>query len=110
MVHVMDCLEGMKRLSHEYVDLVFADPPYNIGVDYGKRKMTEITPDCPEFMEFMKWFEEKARPKYEKFYAHADTCSKCQQLFLQFKDQLGLKMIQTSDDELLEMMKKINPQ
>jgi len=34
-VHVMDCLEGMKRLPHEYIDLVFADPPYNIGVDYG---------------------------------------------------------------------------
>jgi site-specific DNA-methyltransferase (adenine-specific) len=34
-VHVMDCLGGMERLPHEYVDLVFADPPYNIGVDYG---------------------------------------------------------------------------
>ena len=34
-VHTTDCLEGMKRLPHEYVDLVFADPPYNIGVDYG---------------------------------------------------------------------------
>lgn len=34
-VHTTDCLEGMKRLPREYIDLVFADPPYNIGVDYG---------------------------------------------------------------------------
>lgn len=34
-VHIMDCIEGMRRLPHEYVDLVFTDPPYNIGVDYG---------------------------------------------------------------------------
>lgn len=34
-VHVMDCMTGMNRLPHDYVDLVFADPPFNIGVDYG---------------------------------------------------------------------------
>jgi len=72
--------------------------------------MAENTPDCPEMQQFMDWFRDKAWPQYQKFYTHLATCSKCQQLFLQFKDQLGLKMIQTSDDELLEMMKKINPQ
>jgi len=34
-VYIMDCIGGMNRLPHDYVDLVFADPPYNIGVDYG---------------------------------------------------------------------------
>lgn len=31
----MDCLDGLRRLPHNSVALVFADPPYNIGVDYG---------------------------------------------------------------------------
>src|SRR5262249_38440064 len=29
-----DCIEGLKRLEAETVDLVFADPPFNIGYDY----------------------------------------------------------------------------
>jgi len=95
----------MKRLPHEYVDLVFADPPYNIGVDYGKRKMTEITPDCPEFMEFMKWFTKESRARANKFYTHASTCPNCQQAVIEMKGQMDLKIIQTSDAEFIEMMK-----
>ena len=106
MVRVIDCLEGMKRLPHEYVDLVFADPPYNIGVDYGKRKMTEI-PDCPEFMEFMKWYEEQVGPGFNKFYTHVATCPQCQKVFLEFRGQFELKMLQTSDDELFKAMKEL---
>ena len=34
-LYCMDCLEGLRRLPHDSVNLVFADPPYNIGVDYG---------------------------------------------------------------------------
>ena len=33
-IYCMDCLDGLRRLPHNSVDLVFADPPYNIGVDY----------------------------------------------------------------------------
>lgn len=33
-IHCMDCLDGLRRLPHDSVDLVFADPPYNIGMDY----------------------------------------------------------------------------
>jgi site-specific DNA-methyltransferase (adenine-specific) len=29
-----DCLEGFSRLEAQCVDLVFADPPFNIGYDY----------------------------------------------------------------------------
>lgn len=29
-----DCLAGMSRMSEESVDLVFADPPFNIGYEY----------------------------------------------------------------------------
>ena len=32
-IYCMDCLEGLRRLPHNSVALVFADPPYNIGVE-----------------------------------------------------------------------------
>lgn len=31
----IDCIKGMQHLEAERVDLVFADPPFNIGFDYG---------------------------------------------------------------------------
>ncbi len=30
-IYCMDCLDGLRRLPHDSVNLVFADPPYNIG-------------------------------------------------------------------------------
>ena len=30
-----DCLEGMKKMDDESIDLVVTSPPYNIGIDYG---------------------------------------------------------------------------
>lgn len=35
IIYNEDCLEGMKRLSDESVDLIFADPPFNVGKKYG---------------------------------------------------------------------------
>ncbi len=32
-----DCLDGMKCLPGKCIDLIFADPPYNIGKDFGNR-------------------------------------------------------------------------
>ena len=37
-----DCLEGMKQLADGSVDLVFADPPFNIGYHY------DVYQDNPE--------------------------------------------------------------
>lgn len=34
-VYLADCIEGMKRLEAGTVDMVFADPPYNLGRDFG---------------------------------------------------------------------------
>ena len=34
-----DCIEGMSLLPDERIDLIFADPPYNIGKDYGNNQM-----------------------------------------------------------------------
>jgi len=33
-VYNQDCIAGMERLDNGVVDLVFADPPFNIGYDY----------------------------------------------------------------------------
>ncbi|MDR1140119.1 MAG: site-specific DNA-methyltransferase [Planctomycetaceae bacterium] len=33
-IYHQDCIEGMKKLSKGSVDLVFADPPFNIGYKY----------------------------------------------------------------------------
>jgi DNA modification methylase len=35
IVHVGDCLEVMRTLPEQSVDLIIADPPYNLGKDYG---------------------------------------------------------------------------
>jgi len=33
-----DCLEVMKEMPDEYIDMVITSPPYNIGKDYGEYK------------------------------------------------------------------------
>ena len=33
-IYNMDCLEGMKQLKDNSVDLIITDPPYNIGKDF----------------------------------------------------------------------------
>lgn len=33
-IHTKDCIKGMNSLDEGSVDLVFADPPFNIGYDY----------------------------------------------------------------------------
>lgn len=35
IIHERDCIEGMKSLPDGIADLIIADPPYNIGKDFG---------------------------------------------------------------------------
>ena len=44
-----DCLEGMKQLADGFVDLVFADPPFNIGYHY------DVYQDNLEDNEYLGW-------------------------------------------------------
>jgi DNA modification methylase len=44
-----DCLSVLATLRPESVDLVVADPPYNIGVDYGQGKSADRRPDYWEW-------------------------------------------------------------
>jgi len=30
-IYNMDCMEGMKKIDDDSIDLIIADPPYNIG-------------------------------------------------------------------------------
>ena len=54
-IYNMDCLEGMKQLPDESVDLVFTDPPYNISQkgkifrDYRNGKNGDINMDFGEW-------------------------------------------------------------
>ena len=53
IIYNEDCIEGMKRLPDESVDLVVTDPPYNLGKNYGSR-----VNDRRDEKEYWNWFEE----------------------------------------------------
>jgi len=50
-----DCIDGMKELKDESVDIIIADPPYNIGKDFGnnsdKQKMDDYLKWCDKWIE-----------------------------------------------------------
>ena len=52
-IDVMDGLESV-RDEHGPARLIFADPPYNIGIDYGSGKDGDLLPD----EQYMKWVGE----------------------------------------------------
>ena len=49
-IHLMDCKIGMRQLSDNSAQIIIADPPYNIGKDFGnnsdKMSMPEYLLDC----------------------------------------------------------------
>jgi site-specific DNA-methyltransferase (adenine-specific) len=48
-VYNCDCIEGMGKMGAETVDLVFADPPFNIGYSY------DIYHDKLDYKEYLDW-------------------------------------------------------
>jgi len=46
----MDCLEGMKQLDDNSVDLILTDPPYNIGKDYNNDSDNQTNEDYQFFI------------------------------------------------------------
>ena len=54
-----DCIEGMSLLPDETVDLIFADPPYNIGKDYGNNQMRLSDQEYREWSD--RWIREAVR-------------------------------------------------
>ncbi len=58
-IHRQDCVKGMKQLPDASVDLVFADPPFNIGYDYDEY---DDALDENEYLNWSsKWIEQVAR-------------------------------------------------
>lgn len=52
-----DCVSVLKNIKSESVDLIFADPPYNIGKEFEKNKMSK-----QEYIEWCKvWIDECLR-------------------------------------------------
>ncbi|WP_437203897.1 DNA-methyltransferase [Planctomicrobium sp. SH664] len=48
-IHHLDCVTGMNSLPAESVDLVFADPPFNIGYEY------DVYQDAKESEHYLGW-------------------------------------------------------
>jgi len=46
-----DCIEELKKIPEKSIDLIFADPPYNIGIDYDTYK------DNKSYSEYVFWSE-----------------------------------------------------
>ncbi len=59
-VHVMDATQGLRLLAPRSVDLIFADPPYNIGVNYGTG-LNDQRPHDNYLLWCDQWFEACAR-------------------------------------------------
>jgi site-specific DNA-methyltransferase (adenine-specific) len=54
-----DCVEAMKKLPSESIDTIVADPPYNIGKDFGNDSDKQ---DMDDYIEWSKeWIEESYR-------------------------------------------------
>jgi len=48
-IHCIDCIEGMKQLDPQTVDVIVTSPPYNIGIDYN------VYEDKKPRNEYLKW-------------------------------------------------------
>jgi site-specific DNA-methyltransferase (adenine-specific) len=48
-IHQGDCIAGMNGLPAGSIDLVFADPPFNIGYDY------DVYHDAKDYEEYLAW-------------------------------------------------------
>jgi site-specific DNA-methyltransferase (adenine-specific) len=57
-VYLADCIEVMKTLPDKSIDLVFADPPFNIGIKY------DIHNDNMSYEEYYSWSEKWINETY----------------------------------------------
>ena len=55
-IHNGDCVAGMNALPQGSIDLVFADPPFNIGYKY------DVYEDKKPVDEYLAWSNEWMRP------------------------------------------------
>ena len=51
-IHLIDALEGLRKLEDNSAQIIISDPPYNIGKDFGNNK------DKMELEEYLRWCDE----------------------------------------------------
>ena len=57
LVILSDCISMLKKMNSESVDLIFADPPYNLGKDFGNT--SDSWSDRNEYLKWCyKWIDE----------------------------------------------------
>lgn len=52
VIYNQDCIVGMKKLPDNSINIIIADPPYNIGKSFGNDS------DCQEMKTYIKWCQE----------------------------------------------------
>jgi len=52
-IYCMDCMEGIKKIPNNSVDLVVTSPPYNIGINYGENYSDDLIHE-----DYKKWILE----------------------------------------------------
>ncbi len=57
-----DVLEGLRQLRSNSVRLIFADPPYNQGIDYGFGKKADMLPSDEYLRWCQRWMKAAIRP------------------------------------------------
>lgn len=58
-IHNIDCIEGMKNIENDVVDIIICDPPYNIGKDFGNNSDKQ---DMKKYIEWCgSWIDECLR-------------------------------------------------
>ena len=50
IIENIDCLTGMRELPDNSIDIIIADPPYNIGKDFGNNSDKQAYPDYIEWV------------------------------------------------------------
>lgn len=58
-IRLGDCLDAMSAISDKSIDLVVADPPYNLGKDYGNKSDSQGKEEYLKFTQ--KWLSEATR-------------------------------------------------
>lgn len=57
-INIMPAEDGLKKIDDNFIDLIFADPPYNIGINYCQGKYKDNLP-INEYLNLSRiWWEE----------------------------------------------------
>lgn len=67
-IYHMDCLEGMKQIPDNSIDLIITSPPYNVGIDYN------VWNDEMDWDEYSKFMQEWLSQAYKVLKSDGRIC------------------------------------